>query len=140
MSKSCSRCDKAVYPTEELKCLDKVIIVLKFYEKRCKRKVDSYMFCGVRMGLMQNAAGLPVMIFKRESRTSTAFLTCRGATTSGVKHFFPNWVFSFFFFALALAKQGFHWLFWLLLLMTHKRVNLHDLISITKNIVFRQNE
>ena len=24
MSKSCSRCDKAVYPTEELKCLDKV--------------------------------------------------------------------------------------------------------------------
>lgn len=24
MSKTCSRCDKAVYPTEELKCLDKV--------------------------------------------------------------------------------------------------------------------
>ena len=28
MSKSCSRCDKAVYPTEELKCLDKVINAL----------------------------------------------------------------------------------------------------------------
>lgn len=31
MNKSCARCEKTVYPTEELKCLDKVIKLLTLF-------------------------------------------------------------------------------------------------------------
>lgn len=31
MNKTCARCEKTVYPTEELKCLDKVNLLYTFY-------------------------------------------------------------------------------------------------------------
>ena len=45
MSKTCSRCDKAVYPTEELKCLDKVIILFHCRRVNLMIKVDAEPSC-----------------------------------------------------------------------------------------------
>lgn len=36
MNKRCARCDKTVYPTEELKCLDKVIDLPKKKPQMCR--------------------------------------------------------------------------------------------------------
>ena len=35
MSKICAKCSKTVYPLEELKCLDKVIIFIFIFQDMC---------------------------------------------------------------------------------------------------------
>ena len=36
MNKKCSRCEKTVYPTKEVKCLDNVLETLLSLNKKCK--------------------------------------------------------------------------------------------------------
>ena len=47
MSKICARCDKSVYPTEELKCLDKVNILstCQFTILQCLRHQANQCVC-----------------------------------------------------------------------------------------------